>query len=140
MLLAHGLNKNNVFLRLIPSYPSKATGQLEVIDYIEYLKTYIPNIEIPLKQRNLQFMYKFTHKDINIIIRTRGFYSPKCCTTNKKKCTEGIAYTRINPNGIIQPCFGSFLQEKIKHKDSIQNIKRKLLASRKFLNNLNIQE
>ncbi len=136
MLNKNGLNKKNVFLRLIPSYPSKATGQLEVLDYIIYLIKYIPNLKIPLKQRNLQFMYKFKYKNINVIIRTRGFYSPKCCTINKTKCTEGIAYTRINPNGIMQPCFGSFLKEKIKHKDNLKTLKKKLMKSRKFLDNL----
>lgn len=136
MLNRNSLNKKNIFLRLIPSYPSKVTEQLEVLDYINYLVKYIPNLKIPLKQRNLQFMYKFKYEIINVIIRTRGFYSPKCCVTNKTKCTEGIAYTRINPNGIIQPCFGSFLKERIKHKDNLQTLKNKLMRSRKFLNNL----
>ncbi|MCX6823825.1 MAG: radical SAM protein [candidate division SR1 bacterium] len=137
MLNENGLNKENVYLRLIPSYPSKVTEQLEVVDYVEYLSKHIPNLETPLKQRNLQFMYKFIYEGINIIIRTRGFYSPKCCAIKKKKkCTEGIAYTRINPNGIIQPCFGSFLPEKINHGDSLQIIKKRLIESRDFLNKL----
>jgi MoaA/NifB/PqqE/SkfB family radical SAM enzyme len=105
MLKKNNFDKKNIFLRLIPSYPSKTTEQLEVIDYIQYLTKYIPNLKAPLKQKNLQFMYKFTYKGINVIIRTRGFYAPKCCPTNKNKCTEGIAYTRINPNGTLQPCF-----------------------------------
>lgn len=136
MMNKNGLNKNNVFLRLIPSYPSQATEQLEVLDYINYLTKYIPDLELPLKQRNLQFMYRFNYKNINTIIRTRGFYSPRCCLTNNVKCVEGIAYTRINPNGIIQPCFGSFLEERIKHNDDLQTVNNKLIKSRNFLNSL----
>jgi len=133
MLNSKGLSKKNVFLRLIPSYPSKSTEQLEVLDYINYLAKYIPDLKLLLNQRNLQFMYSFKYKGVNIIIRTRGFYSPKCCKT---KCTEGIAYTRINPNGIIQPCFGTFLKEKIKHNDNLSILKNKLMKSRNFLNSL----
>lgn len=136
LLNKNGLNKKNIFLRLVPSYPSETTKQLEVLDYINYLAKHIPDLKLPLKQKNLQFMYKFKYKNINVIIRTRGFYSRKCCVTNKKKCTEGIAYTRINPDGTIQPCFGSFLTKKIKHKDSLQVLKNKLMKSRAFLNDL----
>lgn len=136
MLKENNLNKKNVFLRLIPSYPSKATKQLEVLEYINYLAKHIPKLKTQLKQKNLQFMYEFKYKGINIIIRTRGFYSPKCCPINKIKCVEGVSYTRINPNGVIQPCFGKFLKEKIKHRDNFKVIKRKLNKSRKFLNNL----
>ena len=136
MIIQKNLNKKeNLFLRLVPCYPNKFSRKLEVIDYIKYLSKYIPALKTQLHQKNLQFMYEFTYKDVKVIIRTRGVYSPKCCPVNKRRCIEGIAYIRINPNGLIQPCFGEFL-ESINHKDDIETIKQKLSHARNFLDNL----
>ena len=140
MLKKEGLARENVFLRLIPSYPSKVTSQLEVLDYIDYLAQHIPSLRLPLQQRNLQFMYYFTYEGVNLIIRTRGFYSPKCCPSSQTRCTEGIAYTRINPDGTIQPCYGSFIEEKLSHEDDIASMNRKLSTARKFLEWLYVKD
>lgn len=129
------LNNEHKFLRLIPCYPNKFSSRMDVIEYITYLSKYIPELKTKLHQKNLQFMYEFKYKGVNCIIRTRGIYSPSCCPVNQERCVEGIAYIRINPNGLIQPCFGTFL-EYIEHKDAVKIIKCKLNKSREFLENL----
>jgi len=133
------LNMENKFLRLIPCYPNKFSSRIEVIDYIDYLSKYISELKTKLHQKNFQFMYEFKYKGVNCIIRTRGIYSPKCCPVNDKRCVEGIAYTRINPDGLIQPCFGAFLKH-IKNGESIESIKKNLAEGREFLDSLYIKE
>lgn len=140
MIIEKGLNKKkNLFLRLIPCYPNKASQKLEVLDYIKYLSKYIPELETQLHQKNFQFMYEFIYKGVKIIIRTRGIYSPKCCPVSNKRCVEGIAYIRINPNGLIQPCFGAFL-DHINHKDSVKIIEQKLSNAKYFLDKLYLKD
>lgn len=140
MIKDKGLDKKNVFLRLIPAYPSKMSLELTVLEYLDYLAKYMPQIKAELSQRKLQFHYAFKYHGVNVILRTRGIYSPKCCPAHDKRCVEGIAYTRINPDGRIQPCFNVFLEEKINHKDSLKSIEQKLKFSREFLGDLYVKD
>jgi cyclic pyranopterin phosphate synthase len=51
MIVKKGLNKKkNLFLRLIPCYPNKASQKLEVLNYIKYLSKYIQELKTQLHQ------------------------------------------------------------------------------------------
>jgi hypothetical protein len=51
---------------------------------------------------------------------------------------EGIWSMRINPDGVIQPCFGVTLW-KINHNDKLRSIINELKKSHKFLDGLYVK-
>lgn len=129
------LNKKNIALKLLPCYPNDKFNKLSVEKLINYYSS--RKIVLNHKYDKLRRKEKpyFLYKNVNVLIQARWVYSPKCCTRKKFKCTEGIGSIRINPDWVIQPCFGVQL-EQIKHRDEIKIVLKKLKNSQKFLEDL----
>jgi len=134
-LISKKLNKKNVYLKLLPAYPSSNFKELSPSKYKQFIFKKIPEFRSKYDPIRLRYINEFNYKNVNIIFQDRGVFSSKCCPINKTRCPEGIGSTRINPNGVIQPCYGIKLN-KINHNDTEKAIKTKLKASRKFLDSL----
>jgi molybdenum cofactor biosynthesis enzyme MoaA len=128
---------SSTYLRLIPAYSSKNNDSLSVDNYLKYLQSHFEEFSPNLMNINQQVIYSAKIKNVNIIVRTKGIFSPKCCIENSK-CEEGIGYIRINPNGNIQPCYGRTMQEKFLPEDSFIAIETKILNTWKLLDSLKI--
>ncbi|MFA5303832.1 MAG: radical SAM protein [Candidatus Nanoarchaeia archaeon] len=132
------INSTNVYLKMIPCLANNIAEDLPIISYVDYLSKMNPGLKINICQKKFQFFYDFKYNDVNILIRTKGVHSPKCCLSKDTFCDEGIAWTRINPNGVIQPCYNIFM-DTINHGDAIPTIEKKLSKSREFMKGLYIE-
>lgn len=137
-LIKNKLNRKNVLLKLLPSYPHNTFKKLSANKLIKYYeKNWISFDERMDFLRNKSKPYS-KYRDMNIAVQTRGIYSPKCCVKNKARCVEGIGSIRINPDGIMQPCFGVRLGQ-INHKDKATTILEKLKKNHEFLDDLYVK-
>lgn len=130
----NNLVKDNIFLKLLPSYPNKDFNKLSVKDLCDYFSD--KGIVFGQKDDKLRNKSKlsFVYKGVNVLVQNRGVYSPKCCV-NGKRCPEGIGSIRINPSGIIQPCF-HVVGKKILHGDNADQISQAIKESQIFLDSL----
>ena len=138
-LVKNKLNKDNIYLKLLPSYPNDTFNKLST----NKLHHYFINRGVSFKNKHDELRNKnkpfFEYRGVKVIIQNRGVYSPKCCISNENRCTEGIGSVRVNPNGLIQPCLGTKLGF-ILHNNTVDAISAKLKESHDFLDSLYISE